>query len=143
MANITFSTGVVEMSVNGGRKIRFNPSDIGFVDTLYSMMAKVEKIDEEGNAKRAILTDPGKIFDNFRNCDRKEREAVDAVFGEGFCNDVFDGVRLVALADGLTVLENFVFAVLDHMSADIIDNANKRDARIAKYTEKYKNYAKK
>lgn len=143
MADITFSTGVVEVAVNGGRKIKFNPSDIGFFDTLCSMMAKVEKLEDEGSAKRAALKDADKIFDNFRKYDEKEREAVDSVFGEGFCEDVFDGVRLSAMADGLSVLENFVFAVFDLMSNDIIENVNKRDARIAKYVDKYKDYGKK
>lgn len=142
MDGITFSTGVVEMPVNGGRTIRFNPADVGFMDTLYSLMAKVEDIEKESQKKREKSDDPAKIFDYFRSSDKRMREAVDAVFGDGFCNDVFDGVRLVAMADGLTVLENFVFAVIDHMDESVRANMEQRNAKIEKYTAKYKNRGK-
>lgn len=138
MADITFSTGVVEMSVNGSeRKIRLNPADIGFMETLYSLLAKVESIDKDGQAKRSKTQDPTKIFDSYRNDDKRMKDAVDAVFGEGFCGEVFDGVRLMALADGLTVLENFIYAVMDHMDDTVKENLAKREGRIAKYTERY------
>lgn len=137
MADITFSTGVVEMSVNGVRTIKFNPSDIGFLDTLYGMLAKVEAIAVDTEKKQTKDTDLAKTFDRMRNSDRRMREAVDDVFGEGFCDDVFDGIRLVAMSDGLTVLENFVFAVIDQMDESVRENMARRDAKIAKYTEKY------
>lgn len=142
MTEINFQTGVLEMSVNGKRTIRFNPADVGFMETLYSLMAKVDTIDKESQAKRAKTQDPAKIFDNYRASDTRMREAVDAVFGDGFCDDVFDGVRLVALADGLTVLENFIFAVLDHMDDTVKENLAKRDSRIAKYTDRYERRSK-
>lgn len=138
MAEITFSTGVVEMSVNGKRTIRFNPSDIGFMDTLYALMAKVESIENDSQKKRENQSDPAKIFDSFRASDKKMRDAVDAVFGDGFCDDVFSGVRLVALVDGLTVLENFIFAVIDQMDESVKANMEARNAKIEKYTAKYK-----
>lgn len=138
MAEINFSTGVVEMSVNGVRSIRFNPSDIGFMDTLYALMAKVESIENDSQKKRENQTDPAKIFDSFRSNEKKMRDAVDAVFGDGFCDDVFSGVRLVALVDGLTVLENFIFAVIDQMDESVKANMEARNAKIEKYTAKYK-----
>lgn len=69
------------------------------------------------------------------------REAVDSIFGEGFCKDVFK-TRLFAMADGMTVVENFLFAILDEMDESITENLSKRDARIRKYTEKYSKYKK-
>lgn len=138
MDGIVFSTGVVELPVNGGRTIRFNSADIGFLDTLYSLMAKVEAIETESRKKREKSDDPAKIFDYFRSSDKRMKDAVDAVFGEGFCDDVFDGVRLVAMADGLTVLENFVFAVIDHMDESIRANMERRNAKIDQYTAKYR-----
>lgn len=139
MADIVFSTGVVEMSVNGGRTIKFNPSDVGFAEVLFSLVSKIEDIDKKRQEKTEKCTDNAKAFDYYRASDKQMREAVDAVFGENFCADVFDNVRLIALADGLTVIENFIFAVLDQMDEDIAANVEKRNARIAKYTEKYNN----
>lgn len=142
MAEIVFETGVQEFKVNGGRSIRFNPADIGFAETLYGVIAKINTIDEETRKKRESTTDYAKIFDYNRSADKRMREVVDAVFGDGFCSDVFGDIRLVALADGLSVVENFAFAVLDQMDAGITENLAKRDARIAKYTAKYQKYKK-
>lgn len=140
MDNLSFETGVVEYSVNGGRTIKFNPSDVGFMDTLYSLVAKIDSIDKESQKKRDKQDDLAKLFDNFRNTDKKMRDAVDAVFGDGFCDDVFDGIRLVAVSDGITVLENFVFAVLDKMDESVHANIAVRNDRIKKYTDKYQKY---
>lgn len=142
MAEIRFDTGVVEYQVNGGRTIRFNPADIGFAETLYGVIAKINTIDEETRKKRENTADYSKIFDYNRAADKRMREVVDAVFGDGFCADVFGDIRLVALADGLSVVENFAFAVLDQMDAGITENLAKRDTRIAKYTAKYQKYKK-
>lgn len=140
MSEIRFSTGVVEMPVNGGRTIRFNPADIGFLDTLYGLLAKVDAIDKETARKREKAEDLSKVFDYMRASDKRMREAVDGVFGEGFSDDVFNGVRLVAPADGLSVLENFVFAVFDQMDESVTENMARRSERIAKYTARYEKY---
>lgn len=137
MKELNFDTGLVEMTVNGGRVIRFNPADIGFCDLLYNLLGKIEAIDAETRKKQEKTDDMAKNFDRFRACDKRMREAVDAVFGEGFCEDVFHGSRLMALANGLTALENFIFAIMDEMDESIQDNLAKREGRIAKYTAKY------
>lgn len=137
MKELKFETGLVEMPVNGGRSIRFNPADIGFMDTLFSLAAKIEAIEAETDKKRGKTDDLAKIFDYSRASDKRMREAVDSVFGVGFSDDVFPGIRLTAMADGLTVLENFIFAVMDEMDESVRDNLAKRNDRIAKYTAKY------
>lgn len=142
MEELNFSTGVKEMQVNGGRIIRFNPADIGFMDTLYSLLGKLESIKADEDKKREKTDDLAKFFDYARLCEKRMRDAVDSVFGEGFCNDTFDGVRLWALSDGLTVIENLVFAITDKMDDSVRDNLAKREGRIAKYTAKYQKYKK-
>ena len=142
MKELNFSTGVVEMSVNGGRVIRFNPADIGFLETLYGLVAKLDDIDSETSKKKDKTDDLAKGFDYSKAADKRKREAVDAVFGEGFCADVFQELRLDALADGLKVVENFIFSVVDEMDESIQDNLAKREGRTAKYTAKYAKYKK-
>lgn len=143
MKELNFETGLVEMKVNGGRVIRFNPADLGFMDTLYSMLGKIESIEAETKKKQDKTDDPAKLFDRSRASDKQMRAAVDSVFGEGFCAEVFPGIlRLTALANGLSVLENFVFAVMDEMDESVRDNLAKREGRIAKYTAKYQKYKK-
>ena len=144
MKELKFETGLVEMAVNGGRVIRFNPADVGFMDTLYALLGKIEAIEAETRKKQDKTEDLAKLFDRSRSSDKRMREAVGSVFGEGFCAQVFPSVRLTALADGLSVLENFVFAIMDEMDESVRDNLAKREGRIAKYTAKYqarKNHA--
>lgn len=140
MKELNFDLGLKEMAVNGGRVVRFNPSDVGFLETLYGMIAKMESIGTELEKKRAKTNDLAALFDCSKSCDRKMRDAIDSVFGEGFCADVFPGVRLTAMANGLTVLENFAYAIIDEMDEDIKDNLAKRNDRIAKYTAKYQSH---
>lgn len=137
MKELNFETGLVEMAVNGGRVIRFNPADVGFMDTLYGLLGKIESIEAEARKKQDKTDDLAKLFDRSRASDKRMRDAVDSVFGEGFCADVFPGIRLTALASGLSALENFVFAVMDEMDESVRDNLAKREGRIAKYTAKY------
>lgn len=141
--NLTVETGLIELDVNGKRTIQLNPSDAGFVETLYGLVSKLDSIHTEAGKAAQAEEDPVKRFDITRTEDKQMREAVDDVFGAGFCADVFPGIRLFALADGLTVIENFLYALLDKMDEDITANVAKRDARIAKYTDKYSKYRKK
>ena len=141
--NLTVETGLIELDINGKRTIQLNPSDAGFVEALYGLVSKLDAIHQDAAAKAKDVEDAAKRFDLSRAEDKQMRDAVDDVFGAGFCADVFPGIRLFALADGLTVIENFLYALLDKMDADITENVAKRDARIKKYTDKYSKYQKK
>lgn len=141
MPDISFGTGLVEFTINGGRKIKFNPSDVGFMENLYDLVAKVDSISSDMGKKKDHADDPAKFFDIARTGDKKMREATDAMFGEGFCEDVFGNVRLYAMADGLTVLENLVFAIIDQMDESVKNNMSQRNDKISKYTAKYQKYS--
>lgn len=140
--NMTVETGLIELSINGKRTIHINPVDTGFIETLYGLASKLEAIHKEKAAAAEAEEDAAARFDISRAEDKEMREAVDSVFGDGFCADVFPGVRLFALADGMTVIENFLYALMDKMDEDITANMAKRDARIQKYTSKYEKYKK-
>lgn len=140
--NLSFENGLVELTVNGGRTIRLNPSDAGFAETLYELVARLSSIHEEKEQTWEAEEDIAARFAADRAEDAAMREAVDAIFGEGFCADVFPGMRLFALAEGLTVVENFIFSLLDRMDEGITDNLTKREGRIAKYTARYRKYQK-
>lgn len=125
-----------------GRYVDFNASDQGFAEELYELASKLEKIHKSKAEEREQVEDGAARFDISRAEDKEMREAVDSLFGEGFSKDVFR-TRLFALADGLTVVENFLFALLDKMDDTITANMAKRDARIKKYTDKYSKYTSK
>lgn len=124
-----------------GRTVDFNPADNGFAESLYGLTSKLSQIHESRKKEYEDEQDPAARFDISRAEDAEMREAVDSLFGDGFCRDVFK-TRLFALSDGMTVVENFLFALLDEMDESITENLSKRDARIKKYTDKYSKYKK-
>lgn len=144
---VSFSGGVrrfdvyTDTGMDTGRYVEFNPADQSFAEDLYGLVSKLGKIHEKF-VKEAETADAADRFDLSRAEDAEMRAAVDAMFGEGFCKDVFR-TRLFALADGMTAVENFLYALLDKMDASVSENLAKRDARIKQYTQKYSKYTKK
>lgn len=125
-----------------GRSVDFNPADQGFAEDLYCLVSKLSAIHEAKTREYEAEQNPAARFDINRAANAEMQEAVDAMFGEGFSRDVFK-TRLFALADGMTVVENFLFALLDKMDESITQNMAKRDDCIRKYTAKYNKYTKK
>lgn len=141
------SSGIKHMpvlmgNVDTGRFVDFNPADQGFAEELYGLVSKLSAIHDNKAKEYEAAPDPASRFDISRVEDAQMRAAVDALFGEGFSRDVFK-TRLFALADGMTVVENFLFALLDEMDESITANMAKRDERIRKYTDKYSKYTRK
>lgn len=144
MENLELTSGLRRMPVivdglDTGRAVIFNPADQEFAEMLYALVDRIGKIHEEKNKLRESETDLLKKFVINREEDKEMREAVDSVFGEGFSDDVFQ-VRLFALSEGLTVVEIFLFAILEEMEAAVTENMAKRNSRIGKYTAKYRKY---
>lgn len=123
-----------------GRTVNFNPADQEFAEELYALVYQIGQIHKEKNALREAQSDMLKRFEINRAEDSEMRAAVDTVFGDGFSNDVFK-TRLFAVAeDGLTVVENFLLVLMDEMDETATKAIAKRDAKIKKYTEKYRKY---
>lgn len=144
--NYSISSGVKHLNVvvdgrDTGRTIDFNPADNGFAESIYCLVSKLSAIHEEKEKEYKAEETPEARFDIRRAEDMEMREAVDALFGDGFSRDVFK-TRLFALVDGVTVIEDFLFGVLDKMDEAITQNLSKREQRIRKYTDKYSKYTK-
>lgn len=140
MAEITISTGIIDIPVNGKRTIHINPTDPGVVYDLGAMLDKIQFLSDECEKKVGELKpkEKGKAFDHYRARDEKIVEAIDAVFGDGFWNDAFEYVRPTALtSDGLFMVEAFAYSVMDNMDDGIVERLEKRNARIEKYTAKW------
>lgn len=145
MKQVELSSGVqiLPVIVDGfdtGRTVNFNPADQEFAEELYALVYRIGEIHNQKNEARKAEPDILKRFDINRAEDAEMREAVDSVFGEGFSGDVFK-TRLFAVSDGLTVVENFLFALLDEMDEKITAAIASRNAKVRKYTEKYRKYS--
>ena len=135
-SGIKHFTFVDENGNDTGRSVDFSPTDQGFAEDLYSLTSKIDKIHEAKLKEYEQAEDVTARFDISRAEDKEMREAVDALFGEGFCADVFK-VRLFALVDGLTVVESFLLSLLDEMDESITASIAARGAQIKKCTERY------
>lgn len=133
---------VTDTGIDTGRSVDFNPADQGFAEELYGLVSKLAQIHDAATKAASETTDAVARFDLSREEDSQMREAVDSLFGEGFCKDVFK-TRLYAIAGGMMVIESFLYSLLDQMDESITENMAKRDAKIQKYTAKYSKYTKK
>jgi len=136
MANtIKLSTGLQEVEINGKRTIMINPTDEGFLSDLYSLLERLEEIH-----KSHITDETADIktrFEASKAREKEQREAVDALLGEGFCSDVFGSARLYSLSGGLTLIELLLYGILDFMDEDLKKQQAARSEKIAFYTNKY------
>lgn len=142
--NLSISSGILHKpvimdGVDTGRTVDFNPADQGFAESLYYLVSEIGKIHETKKKEYEAELDLANRFEICVAEDTEMRKAVDSLFGDGFCKDVFK-VRLFSISDGMTVIENFLIALLDEMDEAVTENLAKRDARIKKYTEKYSKY---
>jgi len=136
MADIKISTGLQEVAVNGKHTIMINPTDEGFLEDLYGLLETLEQIHTE-----TATQEDASIREKFaasRKREKEQRAAVDALFGENFCFDVFGNVRLYSISDGLTLIERFLYAVLDYMDDDLKKQQAARSEKIKYYTAKYR-----
>lgn len=136
MANtIKLNTGLQEVTINGKRTIMINPSDEGFLSDLYSLLECLEEIHKSHITEETA--DIKTRFEASRAREKEQREAVDSLFGENFCADVFGHARLYSLSGGLTLIELLLYGILDYMDDDLKRQQAARNERIAFYTSKY------
>lgn len=145
MKPVEIKSGIQVMPVivdgwDTGRTVNFNPADQEFAEELYMLVHRIGQIHKEKTEQRKAETDILKRFELNREEDAQMRQAVDEVFGDGFSGDVFK-TRLFAVADGLTVVETFLFALLDEMDEKTTAAIASRDAKVKKYTQKYRKYS--
>lgn len=137
MADIRFDTGLKEFTVNGGATISFAPTDMNFVEKVYTCLDNMDK-KQEGYKAVADQTTDAAVFDLARQMDADAREEINAVFGKDVCSSVFGSLNLFTVADGLPVWANFMLALIDQLDGAFAEEKKKTNPRIAKYTAKYK-----
>lgn len=136
--SLSFDTGVVEYDINGAVTVRFNPTDSAFVDRLYHTFADLDaKYDEYQRQVEEIGDDGPKMFAYASARDREMRGMIDALLGDGVADALFQDMNCYALADGLPVWMNLVFAIADEVEAAFESEGGKADPRVREYDERY------
>lgn len=137
MAELNFDTGIVTFTVNGKCDITFNPTDSAFVERLFNAFDTLDKKQESYKAEIERMVDKREVFEIARRRDKEMREIVDGVFSQSVCANLFEGMNVYAMADGLPVWCNFMLAVMDVIDTTFAREQKATNPRIQKYTKKY------
>lgn len=137
MKELVFDTGLVSFSLNGSCEVAFNPTDSAFVNRLFDAFDNLEKKQEAYKAEIEKAAGPAELFGVARKYDKEMREIIDGLFGSDVTGPVFGSMNVYALANGLPVWCNLLFAVLDEIDASLGKEQKLAEARIKKYTDKY------
>ena len=137
MNTLNFETGVVTFNVNGKAEVSFNPTDSNFVERLFCTFEKLDKRQESHKEEISKVGNKREIFEITRRLDAEMREMIDGIFQQPVCGDIFGGVNVYALADGLPLWCNFLLAVMDQIDTTFAQEQKAHSPRIAKYTAKY------
>jgi hypothetical protein len=136
MKELNFDLGLNEYDLGGKVTVRFNPTDVSFLEKLSESFATLDRIQEE--VKREEISDEKDVYNLAKNLDTKMRDIIDALFGMDVCTPLFGEMNLFASAGGLPVWANLMLAIADEVQDSMDSELKHREARIRKYTEKYK-----
>lgn len=137
MKTLNFDTGIVTYSLNDKCEIHINPTDSTLAARLINL---VDTLGETREAYAAEMenADAKNVFAIAEKFDKMMRKDIDEVLGAPVCDAVFGAMSVLALADGLPVFCNLIFAILDEIDEGWERESKKTSARMAKYTEKYR-----
>ena len=134
---LQFDTGVVSYDINGAVSITFNPTDAAFVERLFNTFDELDKKQEAYKAEVKGLQ-LKEVFEVARRRDAEMRDMVDGVLDAPVCDALFGDMNVYALANGLPVWANLLLAIMDEIDTSYAREQKLTNARIRKYSEKYK-----
>lgn len=137
MKTLNFDTGIVTYSLNDKCEISINPTDSKLVSRLISLVDRLG-LKREEYAAEMEKANTADVFDISCRFDAEMRADIDAALGAEVCDAVFGNMSVLALADGLPVFCNLIFAVLDEVDAGWARESAKTSARMEKYIAKYR-----
>ena len=137
MAEIRFDTGLKSFDINGAYTVTFAPTDMNFIERVYTALDRMDKRQEGYKAVADAATDK-EVFQLAHKMDSEAREEINGIFGEDICSAVFGSLNVFTVADGLPVWANFLLALIDQLDGAFAAEKKKTNPRIQKYTAKYK-----
>lgn len=134
---LSIETGVVEYTLNDTVTVRFNPTDVNFIDRLYSAFVNLDEEQEKYRADVAAADD-ATVFDISRAADAEMREKINSVFGEDICGPLFGNTSVYAMGGGLPLWANLILAIIDEVDDRFATERKETSPRLQKYISKYK-----
>ncbi len=137
MKNINLETGMVEYLLGGKVSVRFNPTDLNYMQRLYAAFDELGRIQDRFQKDIEKLEEEKEIFALAKETDGKIREVLNALFEKEVCEPLFGSMNLFAYSGGMPVWANLMLAISDEVNSAMLAEAETRDKRIAKYVDKY------
>ena len=137
MKELNFDTGLVTYKLNGTVEVAFNPTDAAFVERLFNTFDALDKADEARKDEAARTADKREVFDLARKRDEEMRVMIDEALGTPVCAELFGTMNVYAMADGLPVWCNLLFAIMDEIDTSFAREQKATNPRLQKYTAKY------
>ena len=138
MKQIQIPDGIEEYNLNDRVTVRFNPTDVGFLERLHRVNTRLTELQAELNrAKETLGENEEGLFSLASDLDARMRAELDSLFDVPICEALFGSTNLYASAGGFPVWTNFLLAIAEETGAEMQSELAAREQRIAKYTEKY------
>ncbi len=135
---LNFDTGIEEFVINDKATVYFNPTDVVFVEKLYDAFTGLEsKQDEFQKRVDEIGSDGEQMFAYASERDHEMRSIIDDLLGDGIADALFPNMNCYALANGLPVWMNLMFAIAETIEAGFTAEQKKSDPRLKKFSQKY------
>ena len=137
MKELKIATGVETYKLNDSVEVFFNPTDAAFGEKLFNAFDTLDKRQESYKAEVGKAEGKRELFDVVRKLDGEMREIINDVFEFDVCSGLFGELNVYALAEGLPLWANLLFAIMDEMDETVMREKKAMNPRIAKYTKKY------
>lgn len=137
MKELKIATGVETYKLNDSVEVSFNPTDAAFGEKLFNAFDTLDKRQESYKAEVGKAEGKRELFDVVRKLDGEMRDIINDVFEFDVCNGLFGELNVYALAEGLPLWANLLFAIMDEMDETVMREKKAMNPRIAKYTKKY------
>lgn len=136
---LNFDTGIVDYEINGGAHVRFNPADVAFTERFYNTFKQLESQQEEFEKRVAEINegDRTELFAYARERDAEMRERINELFQDDIADAIFDGCNCYAMAEGMPLWINFLFAVAEEIRNTYDEESKKQDPRLKQFDAKH------
>lgn len=139
MKELNFETGNVTYKINGGVEVAFNPTDSNFVKRLFDAYETLDKKQEFYKNRVETMADKKQVFVFAQEQDAEMRGIIDNLFQAPVSDNIFGAMNVYALADGLPVWCNLMFAVMDEIDTSFAREQKATNPRLEVYRKKWSN----
>ena len=134
MKNLNINIGTKEYSINDdvSRILRVNTTDINILARFDKAETELKKIASQYENITDITAEV------ITELDTKVREQIDYIFDSKASEIVFGNINCASIAGGQPIFMNFIDAILPVIKNDIVEEQEKSEKKISKYTSQVK-----